>query len=119
MAQSLIILLLIDFILNIHFSDDRTIVETERDINVSTGEVDPAVLGTTLYKRGGDNEIFKASYIVSDDLSVSAMVASNEYERTDAGTGDAYSFAWWPYPTNSEGLASQLLPGAGSEKRCC
>ena len=99
------------------FSDDRTVVETERDINVDTGVVDPTVLGTTLYKRGGDNEIFKASYIVTDDLSVSAMVASNEYERTDAGTGDAYSFIWWPYPTNSEGLASQLLPGAGSDER--
>ena len=100
-----------------YFSDERSVVEERRDINTTTGVVDSEIQATSLYNRGGDNEIFKASFIITDNLSASAMVASNQYDRTDAGTGDVYSFIWWPYPTNSEGLASQLLPGAGADER--
>jgi len=100
-----------------YFSDERSVLEERRDINTTTGVVDSEIQATSLYNRGGDNEIFKASFIITDNLSASAMVASNEYDRTDAGTGDVYNFIWWPYPTNSEGLASQLLPGAGADER--
>ena len=70
-----------------YFSDESTGLEQRRDIDTDTGEVDPEVLATTLYERGGDNEIFKASFIVNENLSMSAMVATNDYNRTDAGTG--------------------------------
>ena len=100
-----------------YFTDESTGLEERRDINTTTGVVDDTVLATTLYQRGGDNEIIKASYIVNDNLSVSAMVASNDYTRTDAGTGDVFNFIWWPYPSNSEGRASQLVPGTGADSR--
>ena len=100
-----------------YFTDDRSVVENKYTRDVVTGELDPTIEATTLYNRGGDNEIFKASYIVNDSLSMSAMVASNEYDRTDAGTGDAYNWIWWPYPANSEGRAGQLVPSSGSDKR--
>ena len=100
-----------------YFSDERSVLEERRDINTTTGVIDSEVQATSLYNRGGDNEIFKASFIITDNLSASAMIASNEYDRTDAGTGDVYNFIWWPYPTNSEGLASQILPGSGADER--
>ena len=100
-----------------YFSDESTGLEQRRDIDTDTGEVDPEVLATTLYERGGDNEIFKASFIVNENLSMSAMVATNDYNRTDAGTGDSYNYIWWPYPQNSEGLASQLVPTVGADSR--
>ena len=100
-----------------YFTDESTTTELRRDMNTSTGAVAEAVLGTTLYQSGGDNEIFKASFVVTEDFTIAAMVGTNEYDRTTAGTGDAYTFAWWPYPTNSEGLASTLVPSSGADER--
>ncbi|MDB3996608.1 TonB-dependent receptor [Gammaproteobacteria bacterium] len=100
-----------------YFTDERTTVELKKDRDVVTGALDPTVLATTLYNRGGDNEIFKASYIVNDNLSMSAMVGKNEYNRTTAGTGDAYNWSWWPYPDQSYGLAGNLVPSAGADSR--
>ena len=100
-----------------YFTDESTTTELRRDMNTSTGAVTEAVTGTTLYQSGGDNEIFKASFVVTEDFTIAAMVGTNEYDRTTAGTGDAYTFAWWPYPTNSEGLASTLVPSSGADER--
>ena len=99
-----------------YFSDERTSVENAYDFNNDTGQMGSQT-GTTFYDRGGDNEILKLSVALTDNFTVAATYGTNEYNRTTAGTGDKYSFVWWPYPTNSEGLASTLLPSAGADER--
>ncbi|MDA7788294.1 TonB-dependent receptor [Gammaproteobacteria bacterium] len=100
-----------------YFTDERTVTELKKNRDVVTGVLDPAVIATTLFNKGGDNEIFKASYIVNDNLSMSAMVGKNNYNRTEAGTGDAYNWTWWPYPDQALGLAGTLVPSAGADSR--
>jgi len=100
-----------------YFTDETTTVELKKNRDVVTGALDPTVLASTLYYSGGDNEIFKASYVVNDNLSMSAMVGKNDYNRTTEGTGDVYSWTWWPYPTQSLGLAGNLVPSIGADSR--
>ena len=90
---------------------------TDENTGTENTYVDNALNATTFYKSGGDNEIFKASYVVSDDLTIAATWGTNAYNRTTSGTGDAYSYVWWPYPTTTLGIAGSLQVSSGYDER--
>ncbi len=70
------------------FNDDTTIVSDTSEYDVLTGK-----LGTNIGKSfdnvGGENEIFKITSVITDNLTVSYMQGTNEYNRTTSGAGDA------------------------------
>ncbi|MDB9763720.1 TonB-dependent receptor [Gammaproteobacteria bacterium] len=71
------------------FNDDTTIISDTSEYDVLTGK-----LGTNIGKSydnvGGENEIFKITSVITDDLTVSYMQGTNEYNRTTSGAGDAF-----------------------------
>ena len=71
------------------FNDDTTIVSDTSEYDVLTGK-----LGTNIGKSfdnvGGENEIFKITSVITDNLTVSYMQGTNEYNRTTSGAGDAF-----------------------------
>ena len=71
------------------FNDDTTIVSDTSEYDVLTGK-----LGTNIGKSfdnvGGENEIFKITSVITDNLTVSYMQGTNEYNRTTSGAGDSF-----------------------------
>jgi outer membrane receptor protein involved in Fe transport len=71
------------------FNDDTTIVSDTSEYDISTGK-----LGTNIGKSfdnvGGENEIFKITSVITDNLTVSYMQGTNEYNRTTSGAGDGF-----------------------------
>ena len=74
-------------------------------------------LGTSFSNAGGDNHIAKISAALTDQTTIALTWGKNEYERTSFGTGDAYNFVWWPFPTQQIGRASNLVVSAGADER--
>jgi hypothetical protein len=71
------------------FSDETQIVYNEWEYDVDTG-VKGAYIGESYDNIGGDNEIFKVTSVINDNLTVSFMQGSNDYNRTSSGSGDQY-----------------------------
>jgi len=71
------------------FSDDTQIVFNEWEYNTDTG-AKGTYIGESYDNVGGENEIFKITSVLSDNLTVSYMTGSNEYNRTTSGSGDQY-----------------------------
>ena len=71
------------------FNDDTQYVNDEWNYDSTTGERG-TYIGQSYDNVGGENEIFKITSVLNDNLTVSAMHGTNEYNRTSSGSGDIY-----------------------------
>lgn len=69
------------------FDDYREETENAYEFNPDSREVGDR-FATTVYKRGGENHLFKYTGVLNDIVTISALYGLNEYERTDIGDTD-------------------------------
>ena len=72
-----------------YFSDETTETEDQSGYNTTTGAVGDYI-GRSFYNVGGENEIFKITSVLTDNLTISVMQGTNEYNRTNSGSGDSF-----------------------------
>ncbi len=70
-----------------YFNDDAKNVEDTYSYDADTGAI--SLVGPSFYNIGGDNQIGKASFLITDDLTATVTYGKNEYNRTTSGANDA------------------------------
>ena len=99
------------------FSDEQDSDESVFNYSEAGGRLD--LNGNAVHQRGGDNYIFKYTGILNPNVFVSAQVGTNDFNRTDRSSGDAF-----PYVIDSRdgalteaGLWVTSQPATSSDER--